>query len=361
MFRSIFGRKPPAEAPTPASLSSLFEKYQPSNDPADDATADWQPTPHAEPLSHAPGAEAPDPAPAPAEPHEPVAEVPEPLPDPKPQPAAEPPNLAAEPAPEPAHSLPPHAEAPEALPDQEPQPAPEPPPLAAEPEPASPPPPDIGLPAVPAADPLPDIRVLLDDFETLGDNPEMGLVRKQLGASPDGLFGMSTMNPDILRTLLGNRFDRLGDADNLQMKQAFGLYYTTDTLYKLVWQSPIRVEEMDEAHAVEAEVRRFSTLRQRLIKGLETGSRLFVYAGPMADEHIHAIRSAMRGYGQNTLLHLAEADGMHPPRHVEWLAPGLLRGRLSHYGNQPGNWNIALDDWVAICRIAHRLWRAEAV
>ena len=128
---------------------------------------------------------------------------------------------------------------------------------------------------------LPSIAALLEEFETLGENPEMGLLRARLGAGPDGLFGLSTMNPQALSTLLRTRFDRFCARETLKAKRDWGFYYTIETQHNLAWQSPIRVEQMSEADALQSEFLRLAALRARLIAGLEGGSRLFVYAGPL--------------------------------------------------------------------------------
>ena len=213
-------------------------------------------------------------------------------------------------------------------------------------------------PAAAEAAALPSITAVLEDFETLGDNPEMGLLRDRLGAGPDGLFGLSTMTPQALLILLRTRFDGFCEPATLKAKQDWGFYYTVETQQNLVWRSPIRVEQMSEADALQSEAQRLGALRTRLIAGLESGSRLFVYAGTLTGQEREAIRAAMAAYGTNTLLHVMLADEAHPARHVAWLEPGLLGGYLSHYGNQPGGWTIAVDDWVTVCRTAHGLWRA---
>ena len=63
---------------------------------------------------------------------------------------------------------------------------------------------------------------------------------------------------------------------------------------------------------------------------------------------------------RTALLHVSVATGTNAARHVAWREPGLIRGHISRFGNQGGTWNIAVDDWIAICRAAHGLWQAIA-
>ncbi len=206
--------------------------------------------------------------------------------------------------------------------------------------------------------PEPRIRIVLDEIETLGDSPEIGLLRQRLGARPDGLFGFSTMYPAALVALLKNRFSGTGALQNLVTKPAWGHHYIVDRRYDLSWKSEIKVGQMPEAVAVARESERLTRLREQLINNLTGNRRLFVYAGTATDDQIAAIRAAMGRYGRNTLLHLVIADAKNPAGRVAWREDGLLRGYLSRYGNKDGRWDIAQEDWVAVCLAAHGLWKA---
>ncbi len=208
--------------------------------------------------------------------------------------------------------------------------------------------------------PLADIRTILAEVETLGDSPELGLLRQSLGAEPDGLFGFSTMYPAALIILLRNRFAGIGALGNLVTKPAWGHHYIVDTRYDVRWRSEIKIGEMDDAAVLAHESARLLQLRDELIVNLTENRRLFVYAGPATNDQIATIRAEMRGYGMNTLLHLAIADADHPPGHVVWREAGLLSGYLSRHGNKDGKWDIAKDDWVAVCRAAHQRWKPFA-
>jgi hypothetical protein len=225
---------------------------------------------------------------------------------------------------------------------------PEPP--APEPEPAVP-------VLVPPPRPVANIRAILAEIETLGDSPELGLLRETLGADPDGLFGFSTMYPPALITLLRNRFAGTGARENLVTKPAWGHHYIVDQRYGFTWKSAIRVGQMADDAVLDHESARLTRLRDQLIRNLAGNKRLFVYAGPASPDHIASIRAAMRGYGANTLLHLVIAGAGNAAGEVAWQEEGLLRGTLSRYGNRDGEWDIAVDDWIAVCRAAHEQWK----
>ena len=228
--------------------------------------------------------------------------------------------------------------------------------------PATPPPPAAEAPApeplFPAKPPV-DIRTLLTEFETLGSDPEFALLRKTLGAGPDGLFGFGTMYPQALAVLLKTRFDGIGEIANLGTRKAWGHYYITETRYDFSWRSDIRADQMEAGAVLAQESARLIRLRDALVTDLAGNRRLFVYAGPATTEQIDAVRSAMGAYGENSLLHVSVATDTNAARHVAWREPGLIRGHISRFGNQGGTWNIAVDDWIAICRAAHGLWQAS--
>jgi hypothetical protein len=217
----------------------------------------------------------------------------------------------------------------------------------------------------PAAPPLPaptsqaqDIRKLLMQFETLGSTPEFGLLRERLGAEPDGLLGFSTIYTGALITLLKSKFAGLDDPKNLGTRQAWGRYYIVEQRFQFSWRTNIKVGEMSEPDVLAHEMARLKTLRARLIEDLARGRRLFVVTGPGSDADIAKIRVAMRSYGDNALLHVVEADASRPAGQVQRHAGGWLRGTLSHYGERNGRWDIALDDWAAVCSAAHAMWKA---
>ena len=213
-------------------------------------------------------------------------------------------------------------------------------------------------PAAPAAAPAePAITTILAEIETLGDSPELGLLRQQFRAGPDGLFGFGTMYPAALTVLLKNRFAGTGALENLVTRPAWGFHYIVDKRYDFTWKSNIRVGQMEEAAVLAHESARLTRLRGELILNLTENRRLFVYAGPARSEQIAAIRAAMRGYGQNTLLHVVIASAGHAAGQVAWQEDGLLRGTLSRYGSKDGKWDIAVKDWVAVCRAAHARWK----
>lgn len=208
------------------------------------------------------------------------------------------------------------------------------------------------------AKPITPIRTVLADMETLGANPEFGLLREKLGAGRDGLFGFGTMYPSALAVLLQTRFAGIGVVENLAARPAWGHYYVVDKRYDLSWKTEIEVGEMDEARVLAFEAARLARLRSQLITHLMDNARLFIYAGAATPVELTKIRDAMALYGRNTLLHVGVATDTNPPGHVLPGASGLLHGFLSRYGNRDGRWDIATDDWTAVCRTAHGLWSA---
>ena len=90
-------------------------------------------------------------------------------------------------------------------------------------------------------------------------------------------------------------------------------------------------------------------------------TRLFVYTGLVSETALTAIREAMRGFGENALLHVVEGDRSRAPGEVIAMEPGLYRGYLDRYASRDGICAIAVPEWQDICERAHALWTQASV
>ena len=94
-----------------------------------------------------------------------------------------------------------------------------------------------------------------------------------------------------------------------------------------------------------------------MLDTLTSARRLFVFKGATDAATIAEVAAQLRSYGPNWLLWVCEADGAHPGGSVERLATGLLRGFVSRFATYDPNPSLPVEDWVAVCANAYRLWR----
>ncbi len=107
------------------------------------------------------------------------------------------------------------------------------------------------------------------------------------------------------------------------------------------------------------EIDRIRYLRSRLLEDLAGGRKLFVYKGRSTLAMIRELAAALQGYGSNCLLWVDLAQGAHAPGTVERDSGSLLRGFVSRFGTYEGSPSLPVEEWVAVCAQAYRLWRNE--
>ncbi|HEY1964838.1 MAG TPA: hypothetical protein VGG59_07905, partial [Acidobacteriaceae bacterium] len=76
---------------------------------------------------------------------------------------------------------------------------------------------------------------------------------------------------------------------------------------------------------------------------------------------IREVARALRAHGPSFLLWVKIADAEHAPGSVQRDrdSAGLLLGYVSRYGTYDGPPSLPVEEWVAMCAEAYRLWRGE--
>jgi hypothetical protein len=110
--------------------------------------------------------------------------------------------------------------------------------------------------------------------------------------------------------------------------------------------------------------RRLQFLARKMVEDLARADKIFVFkleGRNLTRPELHALHQALYRYGENTLLYVRYSDHKHPPGTVHVDEPGVLIGYVDHFGYTPDfeKRELAIDDWVSICRRAHDLWRKE--
>src|SRR6202035_5313712 len=98
-------------------------------------------------------------------------------------------------------------------------------------------------------------------------------------------------------------------------------------------------------------------LKKKLLRELSLDRRLFVHKGASDISAIREIAAQLQTYGNNRLLWVTHADPAHLPGSVECLSDGLLRGFISRGGSYGPTPSLPVEEWIAFCAKAYRLWR----
>jgi hypothetical protein len=207
-----------------------------------------------------------------------------------------------------------------------------------------------------------DRKNLIMGFESLGQNCEFGLVQRQCGAEPLGLFRFASVPLPKLMAALDARFEGLADPNNLdiQLSENGREYMVDDRKFGLLYHAWVLAGEMTPEAIRDREVKRLPLLIRKLIEDLELGEKIFIYHGmePVTAEEASGLTEMLRRYGPSTLLWIELADAGHAPGTVEWVAPHLLKGYIDRFAPGENAHDLSLDCWIAICHEASLLHRA---
>jgi Flp pilus assembly protein TadD len=212
-----------------------------------------------------------------------------------------------------------------------------------------------------------EIRDLMLRFQSLGENCEFGLVQRRFGAEPIGLLRWTYVKPERAVQLLSNRFAGIGSEAGTRLNVSkYGEYFIEDLENDLVFHTFIAQSTADPDGLLTRHRKRLGRLRERLIEDLQNGEHIFVYKVQYgATRSMERMQAAIRAYGPGALLCVRAKDADNPAGSVTRGSDGMLTGYLDRVGPsvQQSNevWDIAFDDWIAVCREALRLQVKGAV
>jgi hypothetical protein len=219
--------------------------------------------------------------------------------------------------------------------------------------------PDMNFSNTVAAGSCHDLPRLLQLFESLGENCDFGVVQRAIGLEPVGLFRFGACNAADIIMLLRTRFERLGDAQDLWLEVVGPQReYWLKSHHCSYSSHTDRFADQDSEEVVHAaQVEKTRYLKTKLMRDLSRSRRLFVFKGACDMATIRKIVRQMQTYGPNCLLWVRVADAHHAPGSVQQVADGLMQGFVSRYGTYDGPPSLPVEEWVALCANAYRLWR----
>jgi tetratricopeptide (TPR) repeat protein len=209
-------------------------------------------------------------------------------------------------------------------------------------------------------------RALMLRFESLGGMPfgcEFGFVQRAFGADPLGLLRWTAVRPDRLAAMIEAGFAGVGDPAQTRLvvpEAEGGEYMAVDERFRMRTHTFVTRGKLSPERMLEQVCLRQAFLRDRLLRHLAQGSRIFVYRHARrspTEAELDRLHRALRAHGPATLLTVRQAGPGEAPCRVERRAPGLLVGTISRFAETPTGWSSSpLDaEWLAICRAAAAL------
>jgi hypothetical protein len=204
-----------------------------------------------------------------------------------------------------------------------------------------------------------DIPRLLQLFESLGDNCDLGVVQRAVGIEPFGLFRFAACKAPDVAVLLRERFQPLGEPEDLWLEEVGPLreYRVKSRRYSFESHTDRYAGKDDPDVARAAQMEKIGFLKARLIGDCSRARKLFVIKGTADGVTVREIAAQLKTYGPNSLLWVRLAGPKHQAAAVERIADNLLAGYVSHFGTYDGDPNLPVEEWVEVCANAYRLWR----
>ncbi len=208
-----------------------------------------------------------------------------------------------------------------------------------------------------------DVPRLLQQFESLGENCDLGVVQRAVGLEPFGLFRFAACDAPGVLALLRARLHPLCEPEDLWLEEVGPRREYWVKSHHFAFESHTnRYAPQDEAAVVrQGEIERMRYLKSHLLRELASGRKLFVFKGKSDPQTMRELAAQLQAYGANCLLWVDVADEVHASGSVQRVSAGLLRGCVSRFGTYDGDPSLPVEDWIRVCANAYRLWRNEGL
>jgi hypothetical protein len=192
-------------------------------------------------------------------------------------------------------------------------------------------------------------------FESLGDNCELGILQRRLGAEPLGLFRFAGAPLRHLVRAMEARFAGIADPDHVRVQPENGEYMIKLTKYDFIYHADVKINEADPAALHRQHVRTVGFLVDKLISDLENPVKIMVFRQnePLAANDLLDLRAALEAYGPAVLLWVQAARAGFPAGEVVVVDDRLMVGyvrRLARRENVP---DLDVPSWLAMLRKAY--------
>nr|WP_294504103.1 hypothetical protein [uncultured Rhodopila sp.] len=200
-------------------------------------------------------------------------------------------------------------------------------------------------------------RDLVLQFESIGDNCELGLVQRLAGAEPLGLLRFAGTPLPALLLAMAARFEGIDDPAHIRIHEESGEYMVKLTKYDFYYHAHVKVGDMTPEAIHQQQCRTVGFLAKKLIGDLETPSKILVFrqnerlsAGDLVD-----LRIALSAYGPGVLLWVREACPGHPAGTVDVADDRLMIGYVRRLAAREYVPDLDLESWLTVLRRAFAL------
>lgn len=194
---------------------------------------------------------------------------------------------------------------------------------------------------------------LVLQFESLGHDCELGLLQRRFGAEPLGLLRWGGTHIVHLIRALNADFAGLGDIENCSIVVGGTEYYLKDSRYGVSRHTFTTVEPgLNTDPILKRHAMLFRFLVRCLRERLAEATKIFVYKDmdKAAPHVVLELSAALRRHGPVRLLVVHEHGRSGDPVELDRLSDHAWIGRIDHFGNRNGTWDISVDHWLMLFR-----------
>jgi hypothetical protein len=210
----------------------------------------------------------------------------------------------------------------------------------------------------------PNAATILDDadlvlqFESIGDNCELGLVQRQAGVEPLGLLRFAGAPLRNLLRGLNARFDNLADPNHIRINVEHGEYMVKLTKYDYTYHAHVKIGQMEPDALQKQQTRTVGFLVEKLIADLENPSKIIVFRQnePLLASDLVDLRIALSAYGPAILLWVQPACPGHPPGSVEVADERMMVGYVRRLAERDTVPDLDYESWMQVLRRAHAIF-----
>jgi|GEM_PF-1892007 len=204
-------------------------------------------------------------------------------------------------------------------------------------------------------------RDLVLHFESLGDNCELGLVQRIVGAEPLGLFRFAGAPLRHMLRAMNARFEGMAEPEHVRLQAEHGEYMVKLTKYDFIYHADVKVGDADPAVLHRQHTRTVRFLADKLIGDLENPEKIFVFRQnePLSAIDLVDLRAALSRFGPVTLLWVLAACPGHPPGSVDTIDPHFMVGYVKRLALRNSVPDLDAESWLTVLRRAYALWPAR--
>lgn len=212
--------------------------------------------------------------------------------------------------------------------------------------------------AVPTAGVVLDDRDLVLNFESIGDNCELGMLQRRVGAEPLGLLRFAGASLRNVVRALNARFAGVADPDRIRIEPENGEYMVKLAAFNFTRHADVKVGEMAPEAVHERQCRAVRFLADKLVDDLENAGKILVFRQnePLLAGDLVDLRIALSAYGPCILLWVREACVGHPPGSVDVADERMMVGYVRRLAQRHAVPGLDAKSWLQVLRRAHAIW-----